>query len=62
MGGDWDRRELNELLEKARQGHTKDDRIAEQIFSYLIECHRPSGRGSGGGNPVPANAHPVCAT
>lgn len=40
MGGDWDRHELNELLEKARQGHTEDDRIAEQIFSYLIECQR----------------------
>lgn len=62
MGGDWYRHELNDLLEKARQGHAEDDRIAEQIFAYLIERHRSSGCGSGEGNPVPAKAHPVCAT
>lgn len=62
MGGDWDRHELNDLLEKARQGHTEDDRIAEQIFSYLIERHLASGCGSGEGNPVHAKGHHVCST
>lgn len=45
-----DMHELNDLLEKAKQGHTEDDRIAEQIFAYLIERHLASGFASEDGN------------